>query len=152
MGIRGIDWEVHHVLFEEAAWTSNREAETLREDPGLIIPMYVAPHDELHNEVPFVPLLDAIQVFHINQLFKRQEGPLKNIRELVRCLNVTLERFNHDENDTNLNISLRGKMGELAITAIEAQVPHIRDGMIKPKIRPTKKNLRVDRRRGGRIC
>jgi len=151
-GRRGFDWEPHHVLFEANAWCSNPEAQRLRSRHELIVPMFVAPHDELHVEIPFVPLLDNIQVYHINRGFQRKDTPLKNISELLRCLNVSIEKFDTPHNENNLNNVLRVQVGLLAIKSVEAQVPHIRDGMYKKALRPRERRRKVDRRRGGITC
>ena len=160
MGIRGVHWEPHHVLFEANAWSSNREGLKLRETPELVIPMFIAPHDELHRVVPFVPLLDAFHVYLVSTAFRRKDTPLKNVAELLRCLNVSIERFDTEENSTDLNNVLRVRVGELAIKAIEEQIPHISDGIYEQvsdeiserALKPKVKRSKVDRRRGGRLC
>lgn len=139
------------MLFEEKAWESNPEAKLLRATPELIVPMYVAPHDELHTNIPFVPLLDSIQVFHVRREFQPKDTPLKNISELIRCIVRSTERF--DRNDqNNLNSSLRISMAELVVIALEGQIPFIREGLCRQALPPKQKRTKIDRRRGGHVC
>ncbi len=152
IGRRGIDWESHHILFERAAWESNSEGSVLRQNPNLIVDMYVAPHDELHAAIPFVTWLDAVQTWHINQEFKRKPDPLKNINELIRCIHRSIEHFGNDPEDLNLYKSMRVSNGLMAIKSIEAQIPYIRDGMVKEHLKPKRRRVKTDRRKGGSVC
>ena len=75
-------------------------------------------------------------------------------------MNVSIERFNTGKNSTDLNNVLRVRVGELAIKAVEEQIPHISDGIYEQvsdeiseqALKPKVKRSKVDRRRGGRLC
>ena len=147
MAVRTLEFESHHVLFHEAAWTSNPEAAKLRSNPGLVIPMYVAPHDELHNRVSFVPLLDAPHVFHINQGLRgiTRRDPLGNIQRLLQVIQEVSDKFfSYDE--------IRLRTSEIAILAIEQQVSHIDSGLYRKAIPAKDKRGKVDTRQGRNIC
>ena len=140
------DFEFHHVLFHNKAWNSNPDAARLRNNHGILIPMYVGPHDELHNVVHYVPLLDSYHAYEVDKQFDRsiQSDPLGNIQRLLEAMRYVLDT---DQYVRNNDIS-RG-VGELAILAVQIQIPFIEDGLYRNAI-PTKvKRRKIDRRRGG---
>ncbi len=138
-------WEPHHVLYEAAAWESNTEASKLRNLSGLIVPMYIQPHDQLHNEISLVPLLDSIQVYYIKKTFKTYSRDyIGNLNRLIESVHESKDRFEYDP--------IRSGVSDFTILALEKQIPFIKEGVYKEKNQRKERRQKFDRRPGGSVC
>lgn len=105
--------ERHHILFNKRAWTSYREAETLREERSLIVPLEHDAHKELHKNVPIVPLLGYYGLVAVRNNFEAGSDPLESIDNLQ----LVIEKAKKHPRAHSIEKSL----AELAIEALELQ-------------------------------
>lgn len=108
----------HHLLFFRREW-SEREALPIRNDPSLIYKMDRQTHEELHRDIEAVPLLGRQALIAVGAQYRGGVNTFQNIDRLLSAIDQA-GRFDKVKS-------------ELAVEAIEAQLPYIRDGMRKTK-------------------
>lgn len=114
----------HHVLFDRSAWRSSDVRRDLRETRGLIVPLRLDAHQELHKNVSMVPLLDWRTAYKVRRDFEAEPGQyVQNLGAL--CLNIE-EQLRHPRTS-----DLERACGELTVQAIQEQIPFIQDGMVR---------------------
>lgn len=114
----------HHVLFNRTTWESNKIGLALREQPSLIVPMHIDTHRKLHRAVSVVPLLDQYMLSRTSRIFEgRPNDPLRSILELTNCIERSMDQPSVTD--------IEHRLGELAIDAINAQIPFIEYGMMR---------------------
>lgn len=107
-------WDRHHVLFQRKVYQRDHSGNILRSDPSLIVPMEKMIHRELHKDRELwdgVPILGRSAMRLVKDVYEPQSNHLRSIERLLVALNKTDDPAK-----------------ELAIHAIETQLPYIEDG------------------------
>lgn len=112
----------HHVLFNKREWESRPQYKQLRENPGLIIPIDRDVHNELHRNVPQVPVLGYYAIMAVQREFFRGRTHLDTVDNLL----FALEKAKEHERLHDLDKSL----ADLALQAIDLQRPYIHEGYV----------------------
>ena len=112
----------HHILFPNRLWNQYDSSKKLRETPELIIPMYRNYHNQIHNELEQIPLLDTHMLDFIRSNYKSvRNRPIESIYALQTVIH---------EASYGLRTSLIAqKMGELVVRSLEIQLPMIKKGI-----------------------
>lgn len=118
----------HHILFNASAWESNVHTNWLRERSGLIVRMDYDAHQELHDNITVVPLLDHYSAAFVRIAMERSRAskPLDRADDFM----LALESYGHDLRANRLDRSL----GALVIEAVEGQREYIKDGLDKAQV------------------
>ena len=111
--------ERHHGAFDRISWSARKEARALRNDPHNIYWMEHDPHRELHDAVPFVPVLgwQALQI--VLREYYPATDPGKNLDHLIKAIEIAKQHPRACE--------LERTMADLAISAFDMQRPFILD-------------------------
>lgn len=112
----------HHILFTKRTWRSQGDTSALRSNPSLIVPMYDNPHAALHREVFTVPLLDHRTANIVNRDYR----PAGNYIASMNRLMSVIDEVGRDPRCGQIERDL----GQLAIQAIEIQIPFIKEGQV----------------------
>ena len=107
--------DLHHLLHTKNHWTATKEAQALRS-------MYVYPlereiHENLHRDVPPVPLLGYYALSSV----LREVNPIKNPSYDLNELTGALERSSRHYKCH----PIERELAELAIESIELQKPYL---------------------------
>lgn len=73
----------HHVLFPRQEWTLRPEAKTLRNTASLIPAIDREVHNEIHRQVPFVPVMGYYALRRVMSDFYPQRTTLATLDELL---------------------------------------------------------------------
>lgn len=115
--------EKHHILFPRLIWQLYPHGLFLRNTPALIPPIDREPHRELHVGVPLVPLLAYHGLARVRRGFETTGDTFKDISQLQSLIEET-------NNHPRTHGAERG-LGELAIEALDEQIPFLLDGGVK---------------------
>ena len=110
----------HHPVHTKAHWTSSKEAEALREK--YLYPVDRKVHELLHRECAPVPLLGFHAVRQVLGSVHTRGDPQRDLDQLSRAI----ERAGRHPRAH----PLEAKLGELAIEAIQAQIPYLIENKI----------------------
>lgn len=113
----------HHVLFNKREWESRPQYKSLRENPGLIIPMDREVHNELHRADSLVPLLGYYGIMAVQREFYRGRTHLETVDNLM----FAIEKSKDNPRKSNIEKGL----AELALQSLDIQRPFIIEGEIK---------------------
>lgn len=113
----------HHVLFTRAAWSSSDVGKDLRQNRWLIPPITVESHQELHKAIEMVPVMDPITMARVRRSYEPMPGQF--LESMVRLVMATDEAINHPKAS-----EFQKQLGELAIYAVELQMPIIKEGLV----------------------
>lgn len=107
----------HHILHNRQEWELRAEGKALRRTKSLIPTLTRAEHEEIHANVPAVPLLGYHALRRTLQLFEPTNNTLESVDSLIRSI---------DESGRNPKAHYveRG-VSELAIWALELQLPFL---------------------------
>lgn len=113
----------HHILFTRRTHDSQETTKCLRRNHWLMPPLEDGPHTALHRDISTVPLLDAHTAMRVHQFFEPVEGDyIASTYSLIRNIEQAIKHPRAGYIEKNL--------GELAVYAIESQVPYIKDGLV----------------------
>ena len=113
----------HHVLFSRRTQESQEPTKCLRRNYWLMPPMEDEPHVALHQAISTVPVLDPHTAMRVHKTFEPvHEDYIATVYKLVRTID---EAIRHPR-CTDLE---RG-LGNLAMMALEMQVPFIKEGLV----------------------
>lgn len=118
-----------HILYDRTAYESNPSGLYLRRKMGLIALMDVQTHQQTHDEVSAVPLLDHLSLertLSIMKKRKRANNPLDAMDNFMLAVEKSCQHPRAHELDRQL--------GELTVKAVYAQKPFVKDGMIKARV------------------
>jgi len=113
----------HHVLFEARNWTAHKPNKTLREKPGLIIPLDWDSHEALHREIGTVATPSHRFGQAVLSLYR--DNPDNHLRSVDNLLHAVDEASKHPRIRP-----IEYQLGQLIIASVEAQMPFIREGLI----------------------
>jgi len=113
----------HHVLFYDREWSVNPDSASVRQTHELIPPMYREPHDELHTAVPYVPTLGR----HLMALVSRDLLVVRG--DYIRSIESLMFEIEDKTKDRRVS-ALEAGVANLAVHALELQLPYIREGLI----------------------
>lgn len=109
----------HHVLFPKRLYNTYQDSMKLRQNPSLIIEMDRDAHEELHRNVPLVPILgqhalEQVRAFYVPD---DSEDPIRHIEALQRAIEHSKRhpRTHH----------LEKIMADLTLHALDIQKPYI---------------------------
>ena len=114
--------EKHHILYPNRIWTAFDSGRRLRQTPELIVPMYKTAHTHLHAVLEQVPLPDT---YMLDYIVKNYEPVHDNfIKSIYALQNILHEATNE------MRVSDIARMtGEIAVRALEIQIPIIKQGL-----------------------
>lgn len=107
----------HHLLFNGRAWSAYGEGRSLRETPSLIIPMEHEAHQELHKNIPIVPMLGYYGLASTRKFFE----PEYDGRDIDRLQQAIEKSKGHPRSHM-----LERSLADLAIHAIDLQKPYFK--------------------------
>lgn len=108
----------HHIIHHKAEWSLRPEAKAIRETPSLIVPMERSLHNEIHSNVPAVPLLGYHALMRTSSNFEPIRGDsLKTIENLMAAIETSAS---HPKAHV-----IEKHLADLAIWAIDLQRPFI---------------------------
>lgn len=108
-------WNKHHVLFQRRSWQRDPSGRVLRSEHGLIVPMDIGIHRELHRDKDLwqgVPILGRSAMRMVRDVYEPQSDHLRSIDKLLGAINRTSD-----------------PKRDVAAFAIETQLPYIVDGL-----------------------
>lgn len=112
--------DAHHILHHRQEWTLRREAESLRESPPLVPRMNREAHNELHRDVPPVPLLGHYALLRTVRSYEPAYG---DTMTSVDNLMFAIEEATRSPKAHQIEKDIAW----LAINAIDLQRPYLRD-------------------------
>lgn len=111
----------HHVLFSRQIWETYEQGASLRGTPALIPSMDREIHTELHKNIPIVPLVGFHALFSVRKEFQTSNDTFKDIARIQSLIEVSNKHPKAHE--------IEKGMANLAIHALDLQVPYIRAGI-----------------------
>lgn len=106
---------MHHIFYQRRLWNKSENGARIRQSCGLIVPMDAEIHKELHYELlGGVPLLGGAALKSVLQDFERKDT-------YFGCIDSVMLAIHRTEDP----------MKDLALNALEAQLPFIRDGITR---------------------
>lgn len=113
----------HHILHHRQEWTLRPEAAALRESPPLIVEIPRSLHNEIHKNVPPVPLLGHYALFRTLRAYNPVQGDsLASIDNLLLAIEEAAR--------SPKSHAIEKTLAELAVEAIDLQRPYIKQGII----------------------
>lgn len=113
----------HHVNFTKRTHESMETTRCLRRNHWLMPPLEDEPHTALHREISTVPLLDPHTAMRVHREFEPVAGDyIASIWAYMRTIERAIKHPRAGEIEKGL--------GNLAVYAIERQVPFIRQGLV----------------------
>lgn len=108
----------HHILHERREWTNRPQASAIREHPSLIPRIPRELHEEIHANVPPVPLLGYYALVRTAKLWTPDPDTITSMENLMEAIDKASkhERSHPIESD----------LAHLAIQAIDLQRPFLR--------------------------
>lgn len=112
----------HHVLFTRRTQESMETTKCLRRNYWLMPPLDDQPHKELHRDISTVPLLDQHTAMRVHREFTPVEDDyIATMWSLIRTIDRAIKHPKASEIEQGL--------GNLAMIAIERQIPYVREGL-----------------------
>jgi hypothetical protein len=116
----------HHTLFTRKTMESQETTKCLRRNHWLMPPLEDAPHTALHREISTVPLLDPHTAMRVHQYFEPVEGDyIASLYSLMRTIEASIRHPRAG--------GIEKGLGNLAVFALEEQLPFIRAGLVLDK-------------------
>lgn len=113
----------HHVLFSRRQHSIDPNNRYLRNNSGLIVPMEIDAHTELHKNCPLVPPLpEHLAQFVLSQIKPRRGDYLGNMDKFLLATERAMKRPR-----THI---IEKEMARVTLHAVEIQKPFIQDGAI----------------------
>lgn len=122
------------MLFYRPEWSHRTEAKYLRELGGLRVDLLRTDHDEIHRQVPFVPLLGVHALQRVANEHTRTDSLYQNIDNFVRSVERALKHPKSHE--------LEKKLGALTIEAVLMQRDFVKEVRGRRKIPVSDKQLK----------
>ncbi len=114
----------HHILFPRKLHEAHPDTRSLRRQPLLIPNLAILGHVALHNEIGMVPPLDRFTAGRVlNDFYPVRDRHLETIDELMLSIGRAARHY-QTGNIERIN-------AEVAIQAIELQIPFIKEYLIK---------------------
>jgi len=107
----------HHILHERWSWDARPESRCLRRSSGLIVRLAQAPHSELHDNTPPVPIPNIYMLRNIQRGFV----PSPDIHQAIDNFCFSVEDAGTHYKATDFD----RRLGELMIEAVRSQLPYI---------------------------
>lgn len=115
----------HHILFPRRLHEAHPDTKELRRQPLLIPTLRVIGHTALHDEVALVPPLDRFMANRVLNDFEPVRGDyIASMEELMRSIERAIKHPRSQE--------IERMNAEVAIYAIESQIPFVREHIILP--------------------
>lgn len=113
----------HHILHHRKQHEATPDNHWLRTRAiGMVARMAIDPHDELHANCPGVPPLDIWTAQRVRRLYEPDRNPLIGIVNYMKAVEEAIKHPKTHDIEKNL--------AELAVWAVELQLPYIREGLI----------------------
>jgi hypothetical protein len=111
----------HHIIHTKLEWESRPEGEGIRNTRALrpIIPRLI--HNQIHANIPAVPLLPWQMIMQVSRTFRPCYDTLATIDSLCTAI----------ERSGNLPKAhpIERHIGELAVDAIRLQIPYLKEAL-----------------------
>jgi len=113
----------HHIVHHGKQYESGHDTKWIRRMGGLIVPMVVEVHKDLHDNCPGIPLIDIFMARRVRSIMAK--GPTRNPLEAIDTFSYAVEQaMEHPRTYDSERL-----VGEAAIMAIRMQIPFIEEGM-----------------------
>lgn len=112
----------HHILFNRQEWTLRPDGERLRETKSLMPLMDRDVHNELHRNVPTVPLLGHVALYRVARDFKPTGDTFESMDRLMSAIEAA--------GRNPKSHPFEREIGALTVRAIDMQRPYIKEGII----------------------
>lgn len=119
----------HHIIFHRKQHDATDGNKWIRRKAGLIIPMPLGLHDELHENVPGVPPLDIYMARRVQSCIEAL-GPARDALEAVDNYTMSVEAAMESPH----SFPVEQLVGQAAILAIRQQVPFIREALVYEQV------------------
>lgn len=117
----------HHVIHNRQEWNLRPEGMAIREHHTMLFEGPRSIHDELHANVPAVPLLGIHALQRTVSLWRPDEtDQMKSVENLQRAI----ERAVHHPRSH----AIETQLGYLAVHAIDLQKPYLREMLGSPRL------------------
>lgn len=112
----------HHIVHHRRLHEANDDNKWIRRRGGLIVPMVLEVHKDLHDNCPGVPVLDIYMARRVKGIMMRHDisEPLVALDTYCMAVETAMETARHEPERL---------IGEAAIMAIRMQIPFIKEGM-----------------------
>lgn len=110
----------HHLLFSRGAWTSNRHALRLRTSEGLHHEVGQFTHEQLHANVPEVPLMSSLL---LNKVYYDYEDDPDTHIAVARFKECVISAASHPRVK-----DIEREVASLTLKALTMQLPYLRRG------------------------
>lgn len=113
----------HHILFTQNTWESQDTTRALRRLPQLIVPLHDDEHNALHQAISTIPLLDHNTARRVQKDYLPiRDDYIGSMFSLMSCISDAIRHPRVGEIERGL--------AQLAVHAVELQLPFIREGML----------------------
>ena len=97
----------HHILFPRQEWTLRPEAKALRNTQSLIPAIDREDHNEIHSQVPFVPVMGYYALRRVMSDFYPQRTTLGTLDELMFSMDNAQKLSKHPLEKSQIELSKR---------------------------------------------
>ena len=116
----------HHTQFARLPHESVKPLKAIRWDSRLIVPLTLDVHEELHRQIPQVPVMShnmGLQALKMFNQYGDEQDPIANLSNYMRSIEQAMKHPRAKE--------LEKSVASLAIWACEQQIPFIKEGYVK---------------------
>ncbi len=117
----------HHIQYKKKEYELYNSTERFRQIGGLVVPLLVTCHQELHDNISRVPMMDEPAMKHVIDNYEPADTYMQSYSNLIIAYERTLRHYDIDK--------INKQIGGIALDAIIAQRPYIKDGLVRNKIR-----------------
>lgn len=112
----------HHIVHHRKAHEATDDNKWIRRRGGLIVPLVVEVHKDLHDHCPGVPVLDIYMARRVKGIMSRHDisEPLVALDTYCMAVEMAMDSARYEPERL---------IGEAAIMAIRMQIPFIKEGM-----------------------
>lgn len=107
----------HHIVHSRAEWSLRPEGKAIRGTPSLIVPMERSLHNEIHDNVPAIPMLGYHALARTLSRFEPTHDTLQTMENLMSAIEQSVDH-------PKAHI-IEKHLADLAIWAIDLQRPFI---------------------------
>lgn len=111
----------HHILFHRRQHEATEDNKAIRRKSGLIVPLPVDVHKDLHDNCPGVPPLDIFMARRVRAIIR--DMPTRTPMEAIDSYSFAV----HEAGLHPKAHPIEAQLGEVAIEAVRLQIPYIRE-------------------------
>lgn len=112
----------HHILFHRKQHDAMEDNRWIRRSSGLIAPLPVDIHEDLHRNVPAVPAIDMFMARRVKGIMKKMGESLDPL-DAIDDYCYAVEEASSSEKSYDIEVGV----AEMAMEAIRMQIPYIKE-------------------------